>query len=248
MGAPRDAVAERAGETAAPRLTLTNVSKRYPGVQANDRVNLEVMPGEIHAVLGENGAGKSTLMKIIYGAVRPDEGRICAGTAPRWRSHPAAGARAGDRDGVPALRAVRGADRRRERLAGPGRDLSRATLGAEVRRVAADCTASTSTPSAPVSQPLRRRAPAGRDPARAAHRPEAPDPRRADVGADAPGGGAAVRHLAASSRASGCAILYISHKLDEVRSPLHALHGAAGGAGHRRRRSASPRPTAPCRS
>jgi ABC-type uncharacterized transport system ATPase subunit len=66
----------------APRLRLTNVSKRYPGVQANDRIGLTVMPGEIHAVLGENGAGKSTLMKIIYGAVRPDEGVIGWNGAP----------------------------------------------------------------------------------------------------------------------------------------------------------------------
>jgi general nucleoside transport system ATP-binding protein len=66
----------------ASRLTLTNVSKRYPGVQANDRISLTVMPGEIHAVLGENGAGKSTLMKIIYGAVRPDEGVVAWNGAP----------------------------------------------------------------------------------------------------------------------------------------------------------------------
>jgi simple sugar transport system ATP-binding protein len=71
-----------AGISPAPRLTLTNVSKRFPGVQANDRVNLTVAPGEIHAVLGENGAGKSTLMKIIYGAVRPDEGSIAWNGAP----------------------------------------------------------------------------------------------------------------------------------------------------------------------
>ena len=60
----------------APRLQLTGISKQYPAVKANDGVNLRVMPGEIHAVLGENGAGKSTLMKIIYGAVRPDEGEM----------------------------------------------------------------------------------------------------------------------------------------------------------------------------
>ena len=59
-----------------PRLQLVNISKSYPGVLANDAVSLSVMPGEIHAVLGENGAGKSTLMKIIYGAVKPDAGSV----------------------------------------------------------------------------------------------------------------------------------------------------------------------------
>ena len=58
------------------RLELAGISKQYPAVRANDRVSLRVAPGQIHAVLGENGAGKSTLMKIIYGAVRPDEGEI----------------------------------------------------------------------------------------------------------------------------------------------------------------------------
>ena len=64
------------------RLELSGISKQYPAVRANDNVSLQVAPGQIHAVLGENGAGKSTLMKIIYGAVRPDAGSI------RWNGQP----------------------------------------------------------------------------------------------------------------------------------------------------------------
>jgi len=70
---------EPAGSDAAraiARLELTGISKSYPSVVANSGISLRVMPGEIHAMLGENGAGKSTLMKIIYGVVRPDAGAI----------------------------------------------------------------------------------------------------------------------------------------------------------------------------
>ncbi|WP_420546991.1 ABC transporter ATP-binding protein [Curvivirga sp.] len=63
-----------ATETA--RLKLTGVTKQYPGCLANDDVSLTIMPGEIHALLGENGAGKSTLVKFIYGVVKADKGMM----------------------------------------------------------------------------------------------------------------------------------------------------------------------------
>lgn len=59
-----------------PAIELIGITKRFPGVIANDNVNLSVEQGEVHAICGENGAGKSTLMKILYGMQQADEGEM----------------------------------------------------------------------------------------------------------------------------------------------------------------------------
>ncbi len=59
-----------------PLLEMHEITKQFPGVLANDRINFKVYEGEIHSLLGENGAGKSTLMNILYGLVAPDSGKV----------------------------------------------------------------------------------------------------------------------------------------------------------------------------
>lgn len=71
-----------------PRLELKQMTKRYPGCLANDQIDLAIMPGEIHALLGENGAGKSTLVKIIYGVEKPDSGEMFWEGAPSTIASP----------------------------------------------------------------------------------------------------------------------------------------------------------------
>ncbi len=76
--------------SAAPLLALRGITKAYPGVVANDHVALTIGAGEIHALLGENGAGKSTLVKMIYGLVAPDAGSMTLSGAPYAPAEPRA--------------------------------------------------------------------------------------------------------------------------------------------------------------
>jgi ABC-type uncharacterized transport system ATPase subunit len=71
----------------APSVRLRGISKSYPGVRANDRIDLDLTPGSVHGLLGENGAGKSTLVKILFGLVHPDAGTIeVDGVERTWHS------------------------------------------------------------------------------------------------------------------------------------------------------------------
>ena len=63
-------------------LSISGLTKAYPGVVANDNVSFDIGESEVHALLGENGAGKSTLVKMIYGLVKPDSGTMT------WKGQP----------------------------------------------------------------------------------------------------------------------------------------------------------------
>jgi general nucleoside transport system ATP-binding protein len=85
-----------AGEGASPPLLETRgLTKRFGPVLACDRISMDIMPGEVHALLGENGAGKSTLVKMLYGALQPDEGTILWQGAPVAVASPAEARRLG---------------------------------------------------------------------------------------------------------------------------------------------------------
>ena len=78
-----------------PVVAMRDISKRFGPVLANDRISLDLWPGEIHAVLGENGAGKTTLMNILAGMYQPDSGSIEIGGEPVHIDSPADGLRRG---------------------------------------------------------------------------------------------------------------------------------------------------------
>ncbi len=198
------------------RLELSGISKRYPTVVANDRIDLRVDAGEIHALLGENGAGKSTLMKIVYGVTRPDAGTI------RWEGQAVS-------IGSPA----------EARRLGIGMVFQHFSLF-ETLTVAENIALALDQPVAAASLASRisgvsQRYGLALDPQRLVHSMSVGERQRVEIVRcllqqprllimDEPTSvltPQAVRGLFDTLRqlaASGCSILYISHKLDEIRA------------------------------
>ena len=210
-----------------PRLVLSGITKIYPTVVANQGIDLTVLPGEIHAVLGENGAGKSTLMKIIYGAVKPDAGTLAWEGSPVTIANPARARRLGVGmvfQHFSLFETLTVADNIALALegdrAGPG-------LPERIRDV-----------SARYGLPL--------DPARYVHTMSVGERQRVEIVRcllqdprllimDEPTSvltPQAVEKLFETLRrlaAEGCSILYISHKLDEIRALCHKATVLRGG-------------------
>ena len=202
-----------------PRLRLSGITKIYPSVVANQGIDLRVLPGEIHAVLGENGAGKSTLMKIIYGVVKPDAGTI------HWEGHEVAIA-----NPARARRLGVGMVFQHFSLFETLTVAENIALALEAGRAGADLPARIRDVSVKYGLPL--------DPHRHIHTMSVGERQRVEIVRcllqdprllimDEPTSvltPQAVEKLFATLRrlaAEGCSILYISHKLDEIRALCH---------------------------
>ena len=210
-----------------PRLQLAGITKAYPSVIANANVDLTVLPGEIHAVLGENGAGKSTLMKIIYGVVKPDAGTIA------WEGE-----------------TVSIANPARARRLGIGMVFQHFSLF-ETLTVADNIALALDSASVAADLPNRIREVSAKyglplDPARHVHTMSVGERQRVEIVRcllqdphllimDEPTSvltPQAVERLFETLRrlaGEGCSILYISHKLDEIRALCHKATVLRGG-------------------
>jgi general nucleoside transport system ATP-binding protein len=207
------------------RRRAPGITKRFPGVVANDDVDLDVKPGEVHAIVGENGAGKSTLMKILYGMHQPDEGTITVDGEELVFASPKDAIAAGIgmvhqhfmlADNFTVLENIVLGEE-------PGTGLGKLDAHARAHPIRAGRALRPRGRSRRARlRPRGRRQAAGRDPQGALPRCPHPDPRRADRRARAPGGRRPVPQPA-RAQGEGATIIFISHKLDEVLKHADAI-------------------------
>ena len=214
-------------------------------------ISFAIRPGTVHALVGENGAGKSTLVKILTGIVQPDEGEHRDRRRGEADRRPAGRTRARHRRDVPGADGVRGSDRRRERLRRAATSATRfgtVDWGAMQRETGAHPRASSASrsPGHPRARTRRRRPAAARDREGALLERASADHGRADRRALAATRSTASSRPCAALRDRGVAVLYISHRLEEVaragrhrhRHPRRPSHrDAPGRLSSRRRRS-----------
>ena len=232
-----------------PAVALRGITKRFPGVVANDGVDFEAAEGEVHALLGENGAGKCTLSNILTGLYRPDEGEILLYGEPVARSRRRATrstrgsawctSTSGSSPPFTVAENVMLGDHR-----GEGRKFLVAPAPHRAaRRRARRALRDRRRPAGAHLAALARRAAARRDPEGALPRGADPDPRRADRGADAAGGRVAVRDAARDGGRGPHGDLHLAQAA-RGEGGLRPRDGAArrqDGRDRRRPRDATPR-------
>ena len=215
----------------APLLTLKGLTKAYPGVVANSDVSFRLARARSTRLLGENGAGKSTLVKMIYGLVRPDSGSWRCVAAAMNRPHPMRPA-AGVAMVFQHFSLFDALDVAENIALGMENPPKQRALAARIPRFR-EAYGLPLDPSRLVGDLSAGRAPAGRDHPLPAAGPQAADHGRTHQRSDPARGRDPVSRPCAKLSAEGTAILYISHKLEEIRSLCDGHDPAIGKGGGR---------------